>query len=108
MMISIPPTFLEQVDEAIQQYLGNEDLSTDQLAELLFMSSSQLYRKIKQKTGCSPSTYIRQKRLKHGYYLILRSELTLSTIAYRVGFGSISYFSKCFSDYYGFPPSELR
>ena len=108
MMLPIPPTFLEQVDTLIQQNITNEDLSTDQLAELLCISSSQVYRKIKHQTGYSPSSYIRNKRLENSKYLIQQSDLSLSEIAYSLGFSCLSYFSRCFSEYYGFPPSNLR
>lgn len=106
-MIAIPPTFLDQVDSLIQENIG-EDLSTEQLADLICLSSSQVYRKIKQKTGYSPSVYIRNKRLEEGIFLIRHSDLTLSQIAYSVGFSCLSYFSSSFSAYYGYPPSELR
>ena len=107
-MVVIPPTFLDQVDTLIHENINNEELSTDQLAELLYLSSSQVYRKIKQKTGHSPSVYIRNKRLETSYYLIERSDLILSEIAYSMGFSCLSYFSKSFSAYYGYPPSQLR
>lgn len=108
MMLTPPPTFIDQVDILIQQNLNMENLSTDQLGELLNLSSSQIYRKIKQQTGHSPSTYIRQKRLELSYSLIQQCDLTLSEIAYSVGFSCLSYFSRSFSEYYGYPPSYLR
>ena len=89
MMVLIPPTFLDQVDSFIEDHISEEDLSTDQLAELLNLSSSQVYRKLKQQTGYSPSIYIRNKRLEQSVVLIERSDLTLSEIAYRMGFSCL-------------------
>jgi hypothetical protein len=40
--------------------------------------------------------------------LILETELNASEIAFRVGISSPAYFSKCFHEYYGFPPGEAR
>ena len=70
------------------------------------MSRTQIYRKIKALTGKSPSVYLRSLRLSKAKQMIKRGEGTISEISYRVGFGSSSYFIKCFRDYYGYPPGE--
>jgi len=100
--------FLERVDVIIDQNLDNVSFCMADLQGGLLMSSSQIYRKIKQQTECSPSVYIRRIRLKYAHALILNSDLSLSEISYRVGFNGLSYFSRCFSNFYGSPPSSLR
>ena len=102
------PSFLDRVDTVIIQNIDNESFSVADLSHHLLMSDSQIYRKVKKQTGCSPSVYIRRKRLGRAYDLILQSDLSLSEISYRVGFNGLSYFSRCFSKFYGAPPSSLR
>lgn len=104
----LPPTFLEKANNIIQKNLDNENFSVEQLAELLHLSSSQVYRKIKYHSGLSPSVYIRNIRLEQSRQLIEHSELSLSEITCRVGFSCLSYYSRCFSAYFGFPPSFFK
>ena len=100
--------FFDRLEEVVLANLDNEDFSIDDLANLLYLSNSQVFRKIKKKTGLSPSNYIQKKRLEEAAILIKKSDLSISEIAYRVGFNTISYFSRSFSAYYGYPPSQLR
>jgi AraC-like DNA-binding protein len=101
-------SFITNVNFIIESNLSNESFCVADLQSSLLMSNSQIYRKIKKKTGYSPSTYIRIIRLQHAYNLIQKSELSLSEIAYSSGFNSLSYFSKSFSKYFGMAPSTLR
>jgi len=103
-----PSSLLDRLDSAIEQNLDNETFTIADLQPILLLSNSQIYRKIKQQTGCSPSVYIRRKRLTYAYELILHSDLSLSEISYKVGFNGLSYFSRSFSKKYGYPPSKLR
>jgi len=107
-MTELRMKFIERVDALIQQHLRNEDFGVDVLQGQLAVSYSNLYRKIKIKTGHTPSVYIRIQRLVYAKSLILESELTITEIAYRSGFNNLPYFSKCFAEYYDYPPSQLR
>jgi len=100
--------FLVQLDQIIIDNLSNVDFSIHQLKQEFFLCDSQIYRKIKQKSGHSPSVYIRNIRLQYAHELIQQSDLTLSQIAHTVGFSGLPYFSRCFSGYYGYPPSAVR
>ncbi|MEM8528317.1 MAG: AraC family transcriptional regulator [Bacteroidota bacterium] len=103
----LPPTFLQQVDQLIAEHLAAPDLLGIINAHFE-LSSSQVYRKIKQQTGYPPSIYIRQKRLEQARTWIVASDLPLYEIARRVGFQQLPYFSRCFSEHFGFAPSTLR
>lgn len=100
--------FMNKVDEVILEHMNEETFCIADLQQELLMSSSQIYRKIKQKTGHSPSVYIRNTRLNYAYQLVRQSDLSFSEIAFRVGFNSLAYFSRCFTNYYGAPPSGFR
>ena len=67
-----------------------------------------MYRKVKQLTGQSPVEIIRVTRLKKAERLLKTTQMTVSEISYDVGFSSPSYFSKCFKDYFGVQPGEVR
>lgn len=101
-------TFMTKVDDLILENMENDKFSVDELGKLLFLSSSQTYKKIKSKTGQNPSEYIRNKRLEKAHQLILTTDLSLSIIAWNVGFNGLSYFSRTFHSYYGYNPSSLR
>jgi AraC-like DNA-binding protein len=71
------------------------------------MGRVQIYRKIKALTGKSPSRHIRSVRLTKARNMIKEKQGTISEIAYSVGFSTPQYFTKCFREEFGFPPSEL-
>lgn len=101
-------TFIDRVDDLILKNMENEQFSVEELGRLLFLSPSQTYKKIKNKTGQNPSEYIRNKRLEKSHQLILNTKLSISDIAWNVGFSRPSYFSRSFHDYFGYNPSSLR
>ena len=72
------------------------------------MSRSQLFRKIKALTGQSPSLFIRAIRLERGKELLQTTEMSISEIAYEVGFSTPAYFSDAFLEAFGVRPSEVR
>lgn len=102
-----PTTFLQQIDTILLEHLTESDMLS-LLSTRLGLSKSQIYRKIKQKTGVSPSIYIRQKRLAIAHQWLQETDLPISEIATAVGFGSLSYFSRCFGERYGGTASWLR
>lgn len=105
--MQLPPTFLQQVDQLIAEHLAEAHLLSIIHAHFE-LSESQIYRKIKQQTGYPPSIYIRQKRLEQARAWIVASDLPLYEIARLVGFQQFPYFSRCFSEYFGFAPSTLK
>lgn len=106
-MIKPPKTFLAQVDELIEQYLSDPKLLWI-LAKQMHLSASQVYRKIKQKSGYSPSIYIRKKRLSIARQWIKQSDAPITEIAFQAGFQNLPYFSRCFLAEFGISPSRFR
>lgn len=107
-LMSLEERFIDRLNQVIDDNIANESFNVNDLSTFLFLSNSQIFRKIKDKTGLSPSNYILRKRLEQAMQLIQQTNLSISEIAYQVGFNSASYFSRCFSDVYGYPPSSLR
>ena len=92
----------------IERNISNPDLTAEDIAAETGLGRSQCYRKIKALTNYSPTELLRNIRLKKGRDLIVSSELSVSEIAYKVGFSDPGYFTKCFRRYFGKTPSELR
>ncbi len=88
--------------------MGNADMSVDFLASKMGLERTQFYRKIKAITNYSPVELIRRLRLKEARRRLKTTELSISEIAYGVGFSTPAYFTKCYREAYGETPSETR
>jgi TolB-like protein/AraC-like DNA-binding protein len=98
--------FTSKAIAIIRQNLANEQFGVSELADALHMSRSNLLRKVKKETNLSVSQLINQVRLQGAMELLRTSSLTISEVSHQVGFNSVSYFIKCFREYYGYPPGE--
>ena len=99
--------FVDQAESIILENVSNEQFGVSELAEAMSTSRSNLLRKIKKETQLSASQFIRQVRLQKAMEILGQTSLTVSEVSYQVGFGSTSYFIKCFREYYGYPPGEV-
>jgi AraC-like DNA-binding protein len=100
--------FLERLDNAVNRNMDNGDFSVDDLAALLHMSRSVLFKKMKAMTGMSPNEYIKSVRMEYAAQLIRRGEYTITEITYMVGINDPHYFSNCFKRQFGLSPTEYR
>ena len=100
--------FLTKFLAVVDNHLSDSDLSVEDIGEEMCLSRVQLYRKVKALTGKSPVEIIREERLKRGHQLLADSSLNISEIAYRVGFSSPSYFTKCYKDLFGKSPTDVQ
>ncbi|WP_167610074.1 helix-turn-helix domain-containing protein [Maribellus sediminis] len=87
--------------------LGNEQFGVSELAREMGMNRTVLYRKVKLYTNKTISKFISEIRLKRALELLRNDSGNVSEVAYEVGFGSPTYFIKCFNKQYGFPPGEV-
>jgi len=99
---------VEKLRKDIDDNLTNNQFGVEELAMNIGMSRSVLHRKLTVATGKSVSQFIREHRLKRGMDLMKEGSLTAAEVSERIGFGSPTYFNKCFTDYYGFPPGEVK
>ena len=104
----IDEEFLNKVIDLIEKNIDNANFDMESFSKNLNVSSSQLYRKIKGIAGVSPNEFIRTYRLREAAKMIKESSLTMTEIAYKVGFNDSLYFSKCFKKQYGVAPSKYR
>ncbi len=99
--------FLKRLTEVLEANISEEQFGVSELAGAMNMSRSNLLRKVRKFTNLSASQFIRQVRLKKGMEILQQSSHTVSEVSYQVGFGSPSYFIKCFREHYGYPPGEV-
>jgi AraC-like DNA-binding protein len=100
--------FIERFNRCIEERLSDSSLSVEDIGQELGLSRVQLYRKVKAMTGKTPVEIIREERLKRAKILIEDASISVSEIAYRVGFSSPSYFTKCYKSFYGKAPSAKK
>lgn len=99
--------FLNQVLDIIDSNIDDSDFNVEKLCKTMRINQTMLYRNIKSYTGMSISSFMRKVRLKRALQLMAESDLTISEIAYKVGFNDPGYFTKCFTNEYGQPPSSF-
>ena len=100
--------FYARLLDIIKQEMGNPELNVDSLAGKMGLGRSQFYRKIKALTNYSPVELLRNLRLKRSRELLLTTDLSISEVAYEVGFTAPAYFTRCYREAFGETPSEVR
>ncbi|MDB2606999.1 ATP-binding protein [Zobellia sp.] len=103
----IDKDFMCKVSHLIDENISNADLNTSFLCNELGVSSSKLYRKIKELTDLSPNEFVRTVRLKKSVQLLKTKKYNVSEVTDLVGFNDPLYFSRRFKKQFGFPPSKF-
>ena len=99
---------LKQAIQIIEDNLSDIELDVITFAEALHMSKSSLYRKLKTITGLSPVEFIRNIRLKEASKRLKDKSISISEVAYSVGFSDPKYFATCFKNEFNISPSEFQ
>ncbi|NDW11450.1 hybrid sensor histidine kinase/response regulator [Bacteroides sp. 214] len=100
--------FMARLLKAIEKHIGNGNLKVEDLAQEIGMGRNLFFKKIKSLTGLSPVEFLRDIRLNRAAEIIKTTDLTISQVAYEVGFNDAHYFSKCFKMKFGVTPTEYR
>lgn len=98
---------IQDVKNYIAENLS-EKLTVQRLADESHMSTSHFSRVFKQQTGFSPYDYVLITRLNKAKYLLQKTEMSVSSIAYETGFNSESNFICFFTDNEGISPGKFR
>jgi signal transduction histidine kinase/DNA-binding response OmpR family regulator len=104
---SIDERFLNKVNDVIEKHLKEEEFSIEEFGSEVGMSRTQLHRKLRALVGKSASHYVRTVRLTKAKKMIEGEKGNISEISYLVGFSSPAYFTRCFKEEFGYPPSNL-
>lgn len=103
--------FLNRVMQLVKENYTNPDYSVSDFTDDMGVSKSLMYKKILDLTGQSAGLFLRNYRLNVARELINKNKitqnLTVSEIAYKVGFNDPKYFSRCFAKHFNMTPSGL-
>jgi DNA-binding response OmpR family regulator len=100
--------FVARVREVIMEHLGDDQFSVGQLERAMFLSRSQLHKKLVALTGMPASRLIQRMRLQVARERLQDPTRTISDVAYEVGFTDPNYFTRCYVREYGETPRETR
>lgn len=99
--------FLKKAMEIIERNISNPDFDVAELVSEMAVSRTLLHTKLKALVNCSAGEFIKTIRLKRAAQLLAQRKVTVSEIAYMVGFKDPQYFNKCFKKHYGETPGSF-
>lgn len=99
--------FLKQLQAIIQKNISDSEFRVEDMGQQIGLSRVQLYRKVKAMTGSSVVDLLRKARLAKARRLLETRSMSVSEVAYEVGFSAPSYFTKCFKEEYGMLPGDV-
>ena len=97
---------LEKIHQVIEENLDNSDFNIDTIAANVGLSRSAFFKKLKSLTGLAPVDLVKEIRLNKSIELIKNTDMSISEIAFAVGFKDSGYYSKCFRKKYDQTPRE--
>jgi len=103
-LTSLDEVFLQKATALVEAHIDDPHFDANHLEKNLNMSQMQLYRKLKNLTALSARDFIRYVRLQRAAQLLKNSQLTVSEIAYQVGFNDPGYFTRCFKKQFNQSP----
>lgn len=99
--------FVSRLRKAINCHIPDSEYSVEDLGKEMLLSRVQLYRKVKALTGYSVVDLLRKARLAKARQMLEQTSMSISEIAYAVGFATPSYFAKRFKEEYGKSPGDI-
>jgi len=97
---------LEKIHQVIEENIDNSDFNIDNIADNVGLSRSAFFKKLKSLTGLAPVDTVKEVRLTKSVELLKNTDMTISEIAFAVGFKEAGYYGKCFRKKYGQTPTE--
>lgn len=107
-VLSLDEQFITKAVKVVEEHIGDSEFTVEQLSSEMAMSRMYLYKKLLSLTGKTPVEFIRIIRLRRAASLLEKSNLSVSEIAYQVGFNNPKYFAKQFKEEYKVLPTEFR
>ena len=98
--------FMKELYELMEKELANVDLDITRITEMMKISRTKFYYKVKGLTGENPSVFFKRYKLNRAADLLKEGKYNMSEIAYMTGFNTLSHFSTSFKKQFGVPPSE--
>ena len=100
--------FLEQFHKAVEDNISNADLNNQMLVEIMGLSRTLMYNKVKALTGLNLKEYVNKVRMDYAKTLIRSGQYSQADVAEKAGFGSARYFSTAFHAYTGLTPTQYK
>ncbi|MEY4135556.1 MAG: hypothetical protein RL386_1906, partial [Bacteroidota bacterium] len=108
-VISFDQKWLSQLEEVVNEYLGDPNFSILRLADKMNASERTIHYKIKAYTGLTPNQYITEARLHKARQLLeAKAYPTVSEVCYAVGFKTTQYFARIMKERFGKSPSDFK
>ncbi|MBR5099961.1 MAG: helix-turn-helix transcriptional regulator, partial [Bacteroidales bacterium] len=98
--------FMKQLYALMEKELDNTDLDITRITEMMHISRTKFYYKVKGLTGENPSVFFKRYKLNRAADLLKEGKHNMSEIAWMTGFNTLSHFSSSFKKQFGVPPSE--
>jgi len=98
--------FLQRVMMVMQSNMHNPLFGSEEFAEQMGVCHRHLSRKLMFLTGQSSNEFIRRMRLQRAADLLNKQTGKVKEVAHQVGFNNLSYFAKCFKEFYHYLPSD--
>lgn len=98
--------FSEKLNAILDAHFASADFDAPALADAMALSERQLQRKLKALANCTPSQFIRTRRLEKSKLMLL-SGVPVGNVAFDCGFSSQAYFTKCFRETFNITPSQF-
>ena len=98
--------FMKELYELMEKELANADLDIVRMTEMMKISRTKFYYKVKGLTGENPSVFFKRYKLNRAADLLKEGKYNMSEIAWMTGFNTLSHFSTSFKKQFGVPPSE--
>lgn len=105
---SLDETLIRKAIDCVENNISNADFSVEDLSHELGMSRVHLYKKLLALTGKPPLEFIRSIRLQRAAQLLEKSQLSVSEVAYQVGFNNPKYFARYFKEEFNILPSAYQ
>jgi signal transduction histidine kinase/ligand-binding sensor domain-containing protein/DNA-binding response OmpR family regulator len=100
--------FMTELYQLMEAELSNSELNITRMTEVLKVSRTKLYYKIKGLTGNNPNVFFKTYKLNRAAELLREGKLNISEIAYITGFSTLPHFSASFKKQFGVNPSEYN
>ena len=104
---SLDVQFFNKINDIVEKYYTDSSFDVDLFAAEMFVSRSQLYKKLKAITNLSANDYINVYRLKKSVELLRQENMQINEVAYAIGFNDPKYFSRIFKKYFKCSPSDF-
>ena len=98
--------FMTELYQLMENELSNSELDISRMTELLHISRTKFYYKVKGLTGENPSVFFKRYKLNRAAQLLKEKHYNVSEIADMTGFSTLSHFSTSFKKQFGVSPSE--